>query len=67
MAGDRIAARPKSVSFELLMLLLSPGTSQSPLPKVEEVKQICEAGRRADPPNPAPEKSAAQAGGRATA
>lgn len=67
MAGGRIAAPPKPVPFELLMLLLSPGTSQSPLPKVEEVKRICEAGRQAAAPPHPPEKSAVQVGGRASA
>jgi len=51
MAKDAIP-RQKPVSFELLMLLLSPGNS--PAPKVEEIKHICEAADHpsTQPPSP---------------
>lgn len=40
MATNEVVPPRKPIPFELLMLLLSPGNS--PAPKVEEIKRICE-------------------------
>lgn len=42
MATNEVVPPQKPIPFELLMLLLSPGNS--PAPKVEEIKRICETG-----------------------
>jgi hypothetical protein len=67
MAAQENRVPQKSGSFELLMLLLSPGTSVVPLPKVEEVKHICESGNRAAPQKSAPGQPTARVGGQASA
>jgi hypothetical protein len=67
MAAQETRVPQKPVSFELLMLLLSPGTSVVPLPRVEEVKRICAAGGRPAAPPPAPGQPTARAGGQASA
>jgi hypothetical protein len=66
MAAEEKRAPQKPVSFELLMLLLSPGTTVVPLPKVEEVKRICESGSRPAAPQPAPGPPTRAVGGPAS-